>query len=171
MVDLSKAYGRINISFLCDELNAIYLPGLIVVLSEFMGKNTFVCPTYEGSLNDEWKVGNGVRQWVITSGNVFNFYLNEVLTDLADLSLGCKLNGNRVNICCYDDDIALLAPAKNALQFMLDILAPKLENLPSKSMLKSIVILSSIIKTGGLQITHRYKVSPWNKSVNVFAWV
>ena len=50
----------------------------------------------------------------------FNFYLNEVLTDLAHLSLGYELNGNRVNIFCYADDIALLA------------LAPKLENLSLK---------------------------------------
>ena len=60
------------------------------------------------------------------------FYLNEVLTDLADLSLGCELNGNRVNIFCYADDIALLAPTESALQSMLDTLAPKLEKLSLK---------------------------------------
>jgi len=53
MVDLSKAYHRINISSLCDKLKATYLPGQIFNLIEFMGKNTFVCTSYEGCLSDE----------------------------------------------------------------------------------------------------------------------
>ena len=40
------------------------LPGQIVKLIEFMGKNTFVCASYK-----EWKVGTGVlRQGGVTSG-------------------------------------------------------------------------------------------------------
>ena len=39
------------------------------------------------------------------------FYLNEVLTDLADLPLWCELSGNRVNTFCCADDTALLEPA------------------------------------------------------------
>ena len=90
-----------------------------------MGKNTFVCNTYEGCLSDEWKVGYGVRQWGVTSGILFYFYLNKVLTDLANLPLGCELNGKRVNIACYAGDTALLAPSENVLQLMLDTLASK----------------------------------------------
>ena len=59
----------------------------------------------------------------------FYFYLNDFFTDLADLSLGCELSGNRVNIFCCADDIALLAPTENTVQFMLGTLAPRLENL------------------------------------------
>ena len=80
MVDLSKAYDRINTSSLCDKLKSTYLPGQIVSLIEFMGKNIFVCTSYEGCLSHEWKVGNGVRQGGITSGILFNFCLNDVLT-------------------------------------------------------------------------------------------
>ena len=40
MVDLSKAYVRINISSLCDKLKSTYLPGQIVNLIEFMDKKT-----------------------------------------------------------------------------------------------------------------------------------
>ena len=90
-----------------------------------MGKNTFVCTSYEGCLGDEWKVGNGLRRGGITSGILFNFYVKEVLTDSADLSLRCELNGNWVNIFCYADNIVLLVPTENALQIVLDTLAPK----------------------------------------------
>ena len=84
MVDLSKAYGRINISSLCDKLKASYLPEQIVNFIELMGKKTFVYTSYEGFRSDVWKVGNVLRQKGIRSGILFKFYLNEVLSDLAD---------------------------------------------------------------------------------------
>ena len=128
MFDLSKAYIRINISSLCDKIKATYLPELLVNLIEFMGKNTFVSTSYEGCLSDDWKVGNEVHQGIITSGIHFNFDLNEVLTDLSDLPIGCNLNVNRLNIFCFAHDIALLTPTENALQFTLYTLATKLES-------------------------------------------
>ena len=63
-VDQSKVYCRINISSLCDKLKATCLRGQIINLVEFMGKYTFFCTSYEGCLNDEWIVVNGVRQRV-----------------------------------------------------------------------------------------------------------
>ena len=129
IVDLSKAYDRINISSPCNKLKATYLPRPIVYLIEFISHNTFVCTSNVGCLSDERKVGNGVRQGGVTSGIIFNFYLTVNLTDFADLPLGCELSGNRVNIFCHADDNALLAHTENALQFMLDTLASELENL------------------------------------------
>ena len=55
----------------------------IIILIEFMAKNTLV----------QWKVGNELRQGGITSGFLFNFYFNAVLTDIAALSLGYDLKG------------------------------------------------------------------------------
>ena len=80
-------------------------------------------------------------------------YLNEFLTDLADLSLGCKLNAIRVNIFCNADDIAILAPTENALRFMLDTLAPKLEKLSLKI---------NIEKSCNIVFKHNSKVFPTN---------
>ena len=124
MVDLSKAYVRINIKSLGDKLGVTYLPGQIVNLIDFMGKNTFICTSYQACLSDEWKVGNGVRQGGVTSGIFLKLYNNEVLTAIANLPLRCDFSGNRVNIFCYRDDIALLASTENALNYMINTLAP-----------------------------------------------
>ena len=56
MVDLSKAYDRINTSLLCDKMREMSTPVQVVALIDFMGKNTFVCESYRGQLNDEWSV-------------------------------------------------------------------------------------------------------------------
>ena len=132
MIDLSKAYDRINVSLLCDKLRATSLPTQIINLLEFMGQNTLVSTSYGGHLSDQWKVGNGVRQGGITSGILFNFYLNDVLTGIADLPVGCSLNGSKFNILCYADDIVLLAPTVEASQILLDTLACELGRLSLK---------------------------------------
>ena len=96
-----------------------------------MGENTFVCGSYQECISNECEVGNGVRLEGVTSGNILKFYLYEVLTALANLQLGCNFSGNRVNTFCFEDDIALMAPTENALEYKLDTLVPKLEKFVS----------------------------------------
>ena len=62
MVDLSKPYIKTNLNSLCDKLGAKYLPGQIVNLNDFLGKNAFACSSFRGCLSDEWKISNGVRR-------------------------------------------------------------------------------------------------------------
>ena len=53
MVDLSKAYDRINTSFSRDKIKETELLGQLIALINFMCKNTFVCASYGGQLSDE----------------------------------------------------------------------------------------------------------------------
>ena len=135
-----------------------------------MGGNTFVCTSYEGCLSGERKVGNGVSQGDFICGILFKFYLNEVSTKLADLPLGYKLSGNRVNIFCYADDIVLLAPTEKVLQFILDTPAPKLENVSLKINAENFYNIVFKHKKRNFLLTCRYKVSSWIKLVNTFTW-
>ena len=53
MLDLSKAYDRINTSLLCEKMRETELPGQVITLIDFMGRNTFVCTSYGEQLSDE----------------------------------------------------------------------------------------------------------------------
>ena len=132
IIDLSKSCNRINISSLCDEVIVTCLPGKYVSFTEFNGENPFIFTSYEGCLSDKWKVGNEVRQGGVTSGFLFKLYLNEVITDRANLFHGCYLYGIKLSILRYADDIAKVTPTGKALQNMPDMLAPKLKNLSLK---------------------------------------
>ena len=131
MVHLSKAYVMININSLCDKIRATYSPGKIVDLIKYMCKNTFLCTFNQECLRDEWKVGNGLRQRGFMPEIFLMLYIIDVKIAKAHLFLGFDISGNRVNIFCYPYDIALLAPTENAIKFMLDTLAPKLEKFVS----------------------------------------
>ena len=129
MVDLSKAYDRINTSVLFDKMKETELPGQVIALINFMCKDTFFRTSYGGQLSDEWKARIGVRQGGISSGKFFNFYLNEVISDISKLLAGCTLTCGKVNILGYADDLVLVAPTAQALQLMLEALTSKLSTL------------------------------------------
>ena len=61
------------------------LPGQDIGLIDLKGKKTFVCTSYGGQLSDKCIVKNWVRQGSISSGVLFNFYLNYLLSDISKL--------------------------------------------------------------------------------------
>ena len=95
------------------------LPGQVIALIDLMCKNTFVCSSYGGQLSGEWNIRNGVQHGGFSSGIVFNFYLNEVISDISKLPAGCTLNCSKFNILGYADDLVLVAPTAQALQLLL----------------------------------------------------
>ena len=70
--------------------------GQVIAIIDFMYKYTCVCTSYEGQLNDEWIVKNGVQQRGISSGILFNFYPNEVVSDNSKIPAGCTLNCSKI---------------------------------------------------------------------------
>ena len=51
----------------------------------------------------------GVRQGGITSAFLFNIYINDLLDEISNLKVGCKIGINRINIIAYADDMILMA--------------------------------------------------------------
>ena len=88
MLDLSKAYNRTKTSFLYDKMRETELPGQIITLIDFICKKNFVCTSYGEQLSDEWNVRNIVRQRGVSSGILFDFYLNEVISEISKLPAG-----------------------------------------------------------------------------------
>ena len=60
---------------------------------------------------------NGVRQGAISSGILFNLYLNEVISDLSKLPVEYTLIYSKVNMLGYADDLVLVVLTTQALQF------------------------------------------------------
>ena len=67
-----------------------------------------------------------MRQGGISSGILFNLYLNEVLSEISKLPAGCTLNCTEVSTSGYADDLVLVASTAQALKFLLNDLTSKL---------------------------------------------
>ena len=72
MVDLSKAFDKINHDTLINKMRCTNLPNKILNIISFMLRNTFVNISCNSVLTDQWKVGNGTRQGHLIS---FTFLL------------------------------------------------------------------------------------------------
>ena len=129
MLDLSKAFDRINFDILVNKLHKTDLPSMIVGLLEYMLRNTFVNVSFNGCGGNDWQVGNGARQGGILSPMLFNFYINEVIEMVLLKPVGCRLSGMSFNIICYADDIVLLSPFKVGLRILLDTVSTKLNEI------------------------------------------
>ena len=129
MVDLTKAFDKVNYSILIRKLKCSKLPSNITNILNFMFLNTLVRTNFRGFRCDEWYQGNGVRQGGVLSAILFNFYISSVISSISDLPVGCAIDVTKTNILSYADDIALLAPSASGLQIMLDSLSVKLDEL------------------------------------------
>ena len=66
---------------------------------------------FNNVLGSTWKTGNGRRQESILSSLLFNLYVNEIITKISELNVGCSLKFYKTSILCYADDIKLTAPS------------------------------------------------------------
>ena len=74
---------------------------------------------WNSTLSPAFSVTNGVRQGGVLSPILFTIYLDDLLTGLKNLGIGCYWDHLFAGAVCYADDVALLAPSPSALRVML----------------------------------------------------
>ena len=71
-------------------------------------------------LTDWFETQNGVKQGDTLSPTLFNIFINDLVNDVNALNLGIDIDGCRISILLYADDIVLLSQSEKDLQKMLD---------------------------------------------------
>jgi hypothetical protein len=128
-LDLSKAFDKVNHNTLMYKLIDSRVSPIIVNILLHMYGNQNVNVAFNGAIGDSWRLRNGVRQGGIISPLLFNFYINDILLKLREMSVGCRLGIYKHNIQAYADDLTLLAPSAYALQKLIDKIYMMLKNL------------------------------------------
>jgi hypothetical protein len=119
-LDLSKAFDKVNHNILMYKIMKTGVAPDIVNVLLHMYENQYVNVSFNGSFGDTWRLKNGVRQGGIISPLLFNFYINEILSKLRKMPIGCRLGIYNHNVQAYADDLTLLAPSAHALQMLIN---------------------------------------------------
>ena len=118
-LELSKAFERLTHDKMLDKLKEKSVPCYIINLINIMFLNSFVSVKYDDAVSKKWNLKRGVRQGGVLSAFLFCVYIDDILTSISQLDVGCKLGINVMNVQAYADDIVLMAPSASTLQKIL----------------------------------------------------
>ncbi|XP_063391336.1 uncharacterized protein LOC134676881 [Cydia fagiglandana] len=76
---------------------------------------------WAGAHSEVYGLECGVRQGGLSSPRLFSLYMNRLIEELSNTSVGCSVDGVCINNISYADDMVLLSPSISALQKMLHI--------------------------------------------------
>ena len=69
---------------------------------------------------DYFTISNGVKQGGVLSLILFSLYLEQLISRLRHIGIGCYMNGLFTGVFIYTDDITLMAPSRASLALMLE---------------------------------------------------
>ena len=131
-VDLSKAFDMVDHCILGKKLLEKSIPPDIVLLIMCYLRNQSARVCWNGSSGDFYDINQGVRQGGILSPFLFKLYIDELLSDISDLKVGCRLGLIRLNIIGYADDLVLIADSVENLNILYNLLRQNILGLKLK---------------------------------------
>jgi len=118
-LDASKAFDRVNHSLLFEMLLKRNIPTTVLRFLLSWYKEQTLSVRWNLSYSEPFSVTNGVRQGGVLSPILFTVYLDELLSRLSKLGIGCHFGNHFVGGVGYADDVALLAPSPSAMRGLL----------------------------------------------------
>ena len=120
LMDLTKAFDHVKFGQLFKKMDGKVAPILLRCLV-FSYLNQVCQVVWSGCKSSTFSICNGVRQGAVLSPTLFNYYINDVFLELCRSGFGCVIDELYFGCWGYADDIALLAPCREALQKMISI--------------------------------------------------
>ena len=118
LIDVAKAFDKINHSVLLIKLMHRRLPLALIKLFEYWYSITYNVVRWGNALSSLYKMQSGVRQGSVISPILFSIYVNDMLVNLN--LLGCKFYGQPASALMYADDLVMLAPTLTEMQNMIN---------------------------------------------------
>jgi hypothetical protein len=121
-VDFRKAYDCIDRELLWHKLRDIGVQGKMYRAITSLYKSVKGCVRLNGIQSDWFSVGSGLKQGCPLSPIMFNLFINDLARVLNEIGMGVDVDGERVCLLLYADDLVLLGESEKDLQVLLDAL-------------------------------------------------
>lgn len=121
-IDFKKAYDSINRTLLFTKLNKMGLCGNMFQALLSIYKDVRCCVRLNGLITEWFSVDCGLKQGCNLSPILFNFFINDLESRISALDLGIDIDGEKISILLYADDVVLICENEEDLQTILDTL-------------------------------------------------
>jgi len=125
-----------------DNPDPQYVP---VVAFWYSSQECFV--RWKNCLSTCFNISNGTRQGGVLSRYFFSRYIRDLISNIVNSGVGCKVSDHFINILAYADDIVLIAPPWRAPQQLLNVLQDKATAINMECNVKKTVAVVSTKKS------------------------
>ena len=127
-IDFTKAYDSIDRGILFTKVLNFGISGLMykALLALYDGVRCSV--RINGKLTEWFNVNCGLKQGCSLSSILFNLYINDLIAKINSLDRGIDIDGEKIGILVYADDVVLIAENEEELQQMMNELNLWCEN-------------------------------------------
>ena len=119
-VDFRKAYDHIDRLRLWARLRQLGMPQKFLSVLQSLYSNVECSVRINGVCTEWFPVKIGLKQGCILSPVLFNLYINGLVERLKRSGLGVSVDGLKVALLIYADDLAILAESEEDLKAMLN---------------------------------------------------
>ena len=119
-LDCSKGFDKVNHDGIFIKLMKRDVPLCVLNILIYWYSNLTSVVKWNGLLSYSFAVKSGVRQGGVLSPHLFAIYVDDLISLLRSLNVGCHILNIFVGCIVYADDICLLAPTRSALQLLLN---------------------------------------------------
>ena len=119
-IDFRKAYDNINRNLLFEKMRHLGINGSMYKTLIAIYDNVRCSVRLNGIYTEWFEVKCGLKQGCALSSILFNLYINDLLQRLNELNVGIDIEGQKLSVLAYADDVVLLAETESDLQVLLD---------------------------------------------------
>ena len=119
-IDFKKAYDSIDRGILFTKLSNLGISGLMYKALLSIYDNVRCSVRINGKLTKWFDVSCGLKQGCSLSSILFNLYINDLIIKINSFDIGIEINGEKVGIHAYADDVVLLVENENELQVLMN---------------------------------------------------
>lgn len=120
-LDLSRAFDLVNYDVLWNKMRGSGVPEELVRVFEHWYGNQTNFVKWGDATSNNYILECGVRQGGLTSPDLFNLYVNDLMGRLRSTKVGCHIGDVCVNSLSYADDMVLLSPSIKGLRKLVSV--------------------------------------------------
>ena len=121
-IDFSKAFDYVQKEYLLHKLLNYNINGNVYNSIKAIYNNPVSCVRLGGTLSDWFPISSGVRQGDSLSPVLFATFINDLSSEINALDAGIDVNGDKLSLLMYADDIVLISSNPEQAQDQLDVM-------------------------------------------------